>query len=407
MLAFAGPGYLVAVGYMDPGNWATDLAAGSRHGYALLSVVLASSLLAMLLQCLAVRFGLATGRDLAAACRDEYSRRTAIALWVFAELAIVACDLAEVIGAAVALQMLFGLPLVWGVLITALDTFVVMILASRGYRWLEVLVALLIAGVSGCFVMEIAMAHPDWRGVAAGLAPSRRIFTDPEMLYLSIGILGATVMPHNLYLHSAIVHTRRRQPNAAGLAEAVRFSCLDTIIALSLAFFVNAAILVVASAAFHRLGRPVEELREAHQLLSPVLGAGAASFLFAIALLGSGQNSTLTGTLAGQIIMEGFLHVRLRPWMRRLVTRGLAIIPAAIVAGVEGDSAVNRLLVFSQVVLSFQLPFAVVPLVRMTGQSRLMGRLVSPRWLQALAWAAAALIIALNAKLVVDLLRPK
>lgn len=405
LLAFAGPGYLVAVGYMDPGNWATDLAGGSRFGYTLLSVILLSNLMAVLLQGLASRLGIVTGRDLAQACRDAYPRPVALALWALAELAIAACDLAEVIGTAIALNLLFGMPLWLGVLLTAFDVILLLALQQRGFRLLEALVITLVATVGACFVFELALARPDWGAVGRGLMPTPAIVTNPEMLYLAMGILGATVMPHNLYLHSSIVQTRKYAENAAGRREAIRYAFADSTIALCLALFINAAILILAAAAFHATGRTeVAEIQDAYRLLTPVLGGGA-SVAFAVALLASGQNSTITGTLAGQIVMEGFLDLRLRPWMRRLLTRLVAIVPAAVTAVVAGASGTAKLLVLSQVVLSLQLPFAVVPLVRFTTDRAKMGPFAAPRWLAVLAWGVAAVIVALNAWLLVQTLR--
>lgn len=402
--AFAGPGYLVAVGYMDPGNWATDLAGGSAFGYALLSVVLLSNLMAMLLQSLAARLGIVTGLDLAQACAARYSPPVRIALWLVCEAAIVACDVAEVIGTAIALNLLFGLALPLGVAVTALDVFLILALQRHGFRKLEAFVIALLIVIAFCFAVELALARPDFAAVAAGFVPRTEIVTDPAMLYIAIGILGATVMPHNLYLHSAIVQTRRFKRDEAGKREAIRFATIDSTVALALAFLINAAILILAAAAFHTEGlREVAEIQDAHALLAPMLGVGAASTLFAVALLASGQNSTVTATLAGQIVMEGFVHLRLPPWARRLVTRGLAIIPAATVAILWGASGTAKLLVLSQVILSLQLPFAVVPLVRFTGDRALMGGFVTPRWLRAAAWAVALVIIALNLTLLVQL----
>lgn len=403
MLAFSGPGYLVAVGYMDPGNWATDLAAGSAFGYQLLSVILLSNLMAVLLQALSAKLGIVTGRDLAQACRDHYSHSIAVALWLLCELAICACDLAEVIGSAVALNLLFGLPLVWGTAITGLDVLLVLFLHRKGFRVLEGLVLALIVAIGGCFVLEIIFAHPEWTKALHGCVPSVELVKNPAMLYLAIGILGATVMPHNLYLHSSIVQTRKYEQNAAGKAEAVKYATLDAVVALTSALVINGAILVVAAATFHQTGQHrVAEIQEAYKLLSPTLGVAAASTVFALALLASGQNSTLTGTLAGQIVMEGFLNLRLRPWLRRLLTRGLAIGPALLCAGLYGESGAAKLLVLSQVILSLQLPFAVIPLVRFTSDRRKMGEFVNPLWLKGLAWLIAGLIVALNLKLVLD-----
>ena len=402
-LSFLGPGYLVAVGYMDPGNWATDLAGGSAFGYTLLSVVLISNLMAILLQSLAARLGIATGRDLAQACRAHYSRPVNLALWVLCELAIIACDLAEVIGTAIALQLLFGIPLALGAAVTALDVMLILLLQQRGFRWLEAFIVSLITVIAVCFAIEIALAGPDWGGVARGFVPSPEIVANPAMLYIAIGILGATVMPHNLYLHSSIVQTRRWQPTSVGRREALRFATIDSTVALSLALFVNAAILILAAAAFHTTGQTeVAEIQDAYRLLAPTLGVAAASTLFALALLASGQNSTITATLAGQIVMEGFLRLRLPPWLRRIVTRLIAIVPVVFVAWIYGESGTAQMLILSQVVLSLQLPFAVVPLVRFTTDRKLMGDLVAPRWVGVLAWAVAAVIIALNMKLLYD-----
>ena len=402
LLAFAGPGYLVAVGYMDPGNWATDLAGGSSFGYALLSVVLLSNLMAVLLQGMASKLGIVTGRDLAQACRDHYSRGTTVVLWIFCEIAIAACDLAEVIGSAIALNLLFHLPLAIGVLLTGFDVLILLSLQHRGVRVLEALVITLIATVGLCFLFEIILARPDISEVAKGFLPSATIVSNREMLYLAIGILGATVMPHNLYLHSSIVQTRRYQETADGKAEAVKFAFWDSTIALSLAFFVNAAILVIAAATFHTSGHAeVAEIQDAHKLLTPLLGAGAST-AFALALLASGQNSTLTGTLAGQIVMEGFLNIRIRPWMRRLITRLIAIVPAAIVAIFYGESGTARLLILSQVILSLQLSFAVFPLVAFTSDREKMGTFVNPVPVKLMAWATAFLIAGLNTWLLVQ-----
>ena len=397
MLAFAGPGYLVAVGYMDPGNWATDLAGGSRFGYTLLSVILLSNLMAVLLQGLASKLGIVTGRDLAQACRDHYSPRVAFGLWILCELAIAACDLAEVIGSAIALNLLFGISLPWGNGITALDVLLVLYLQNKGFRYIEALVITLVAVVGGCFLFEVVVSRPDYAGIAAGYLPSRSIISDPEMLYIAMGILGATVMPHNLYLHSSVVQTRKYAETAHGRREAVRFAFIDSTVALTFALFINSAILIVAAATFHTTGNTtVAEIQDAHELLTPLLGVTGASTVFALALLASGQSSTLTGTLAGQIVMEGFLNLRIRPWMRRLITRAIAIIPAAIVAVVYGESGTAKLLVFSQVVLSLQLSFAVFPLVRFTSDRRKMGEFVNSTGLRVAAYTVAALIAALN-----------
>jgi manganese transport protein len=382
---------------MDPGNWATDLAGGSAFGYTLLSVVLLSNLLAVLLQGLSSKLGIVTGRDLAQACRDHYPRPVVWFLWVICELAIAACDLAEVIGAAIALNLLFHIPLVAGVLLTALDVLIVLWLQHRGYRLLEALVVGLIATIGCGFLFELIISRPDIAGVVAGLLPQTIIVKDPQMLYIAMGILGATVMPHNLYLHSSIVQTRKYEESAAGKREAVRFAFLDSTVALTFALFINAAILVVAAATFHKAGmHEVAEIQQAYHLLSPLLGVGMASTVFALALLASGLNSTLTGTLAGQIVMEGFLNLRLRPWLRRMITRGIAIIPAVIVAALYGESGTARLLVFSQVVLSAQLSFAVFPLVRFTSERAKMGEFVNAWWMKGLAYAVAFGIAALN-----------
>jgi manganese transport protein len=405
ILAFAGPGYLVAVGYMDPGNWATDLAGGSAFGYTLLTVVLMSNLMAVLLQGLASKLGIVTGRDLAQACRDHYSPGVNFALWVLCEVAIAACDLAEVIGSAIALNLLFGIPLAWGVAITALDVLLVLYLQNKGFRLLEALVVALVATVGICFLFEIIRARPDLVGVARGFIPDPEIVRNPAMLYIAIGILGATVMPHNLYLHSSIVQTRKYEETIPGKREAVRYAFIDSTIALSFALFINAAILIVAAASFHTTGRTdVAEIQDAYQLLTPLLGAGAST-VFALALLASGQNSTITGTLAGQIVMEGFLNIRLRPWLRRLITRAIAIVPAAVTAILYGESGTAKLLVFSQVVLSLQLSFAVFPLVMFTSDRRKMGAFANPVWLKSLAYLVATVIASLNAWLLVQTFR--
>jgi len=406
ILAFAGPGYLVAVGYMDPGNWATDLAGGSQFGYTLLSVILISNLMAVLLQGLASKLGIVSGRDLAQACRDHYSPRVNFGLWVLCEIAIAACDLAEVIGTAIALNLLFGIPLAWGVGITALDVLIVLYLQNKGFRVLEALVIALVATVGLCFLFELIVSRPELDGVFRGFVPNPVILRDPEMLYIAIGILGATVMPHNLYLHSSIVQTRKYDLSQEGKREAVRFAFVDSTIALSFALFINAAILIVAAATFHRSGNTqVAEIQDAYQLLTPLLGVGAASIVFALALLASGQNSTLTGTLAGQIVMEGFLNIRIRPWLRRLITRAIAIVPAAIVAILYGESGTARLLVLSQVLLSLQLSFAVFPLVMFTSDREKMGEFANSTWLKALAYLVAFVIAALNAWLLVNTFR--
>jgi manganese transport protein len=383
---------------MDPGNWATDLAGGARYGYTLLSVILISNLMAILLQALAVRLGIASGRDLAQACRDSYSWPVTMFLWILCEIAIAACDLAEVIGAAIALNLLFGLPLIWGVSLTALDVLIVLFLQHKGFRYVEALVIALIVAIAACFAVELALARPDAGDVLVGFIPRGEILVNPDMLYIALGILGATVMPHNLYLHSSIVQTRRYLDTHVGKAEAIRFASIDSSVALMSALFINAAILIMSAAAFHGSGNEsVADIGDAYKLLSPLLGTGAAGVLFAIALLCSGQNATLTGTLAGQIVMEGFVNIRLRPWLRRLITRLVAIIPAIITVALYGEEGTGALLILSQVVLSLQLSFAVFPLVSFTSNRAKMGDLVAPRWVQALAWAVAVIIAALNA----------
>jgi manganese transport protein len=396
ILAFAGPGYLVAVGYMDPGNWATDLAGGAQFGYTLLSVILASNLMAILLQGLASKLGIVTGRDLAQACRDHYSKPVGYFLWIGCEIAIAACDLAEVIGTAIALNLIFHIPIAYGVIITSLDVLLVLYLQNKGFRLLEALVIALIATVGACFLFEIILAQPPLGNVMRGFVPSTSVVSDPAMLYVAVGILGATVMPHNLYLHSSIVQTRQYDETVSGKREAVRFAFIDSTIALTFALFVNAAILIIAAATFHTSGHAeVGEIQDAYKLLTPLLGAGAST-VFALALLASGQNSTLTGTLAGQIVMEGFLNIRIRPWLRRLLTRAIAIIPAAIVAILYGESGTAKLLVLSQVVLSMQLSFAVFPLVRFTSERAKMGEFTNPLWVKLLAYVVAFVIAALN-----------
>jgi manganese transport protein len=407
MIAFAGPGFLVAVGYMDPGNWATDLAAGSKYNYSLLSVIMLSNLMAILLQGLAVKLGVVTGRDLAQACRDHYSKPVSVILWIGCEIAIAACDLAEVIGTAIALQLLFNIPLLIGVCITALDVLVILFLQNRGFRYIEALVITLIGVIAFCFTLEIIFSRPEFAGIAHGFfVPSADIFLDPGMLYIAIGILGATVMPHNLYLHSSVVQTRNYARTPEGKREAIKFSNIDTAVALTLALFVNAAILIVSAATFYRSGHSeVAEIGDAFNLLTPLLGVTGASTLFALALLASGQNSTLTGTLAGQIVMEGFLNLRLKPWLRRLITRLVAIVPAIIVTWWYGSRGTAQLLILSQVILSMQLSFAVFPLVIFTSDKRKMGEFVNARWIQALAWTTAVFIATLNAWLLVQIFR--
>ena len=403
MLAFAGPGYLVAVGYMDPGNWATDLAAGSQFNYTLLSVVLISNLMAIVLQGLSSKLGIVTGRDLAQACRDHYSPPVAFAQWILCEIAIAACDLAEVIGTAIALNLLFGIPMPWGIAITALDVFLILYLQNKGFRLVEALVVALIGTVGLCFLFEIIISSPEWGAVLRGFVPQTSIVTDRTQLYIAIGILGATVMPHNLYLHSSIVQTRAYAETPEGKRTAVRYAFVDSTIALSFALFINAAILIVAAATFFRSGHgAVAEIQQAYELLTPLLGVTGAGTVFALALLASGQNATLTGTLAGQIVMEGFLNIRLRPWLRRLITRGIAIVPAALVAIFFGESGTAKLLILSQVILSLQLSFAVFPLVRFTSDRVKMGEFVNATWLKVLAYLVAFVIAALNIWLLVQ-----
>ncbi|MCS5705460.1 Nramp family divalent metal transporter [Synechococcus sp. FGCU-3] len=403
-LRVLGPGYLVAVGYMDPGNWATDLAAGSRYGYQLLWVVGLSSLMAMVLQTLCCRLGLATGMNLARACRELLPDGWRIPLWLLAELAIVACDLAELVGTAIALQLLFGLPLAWGVVLTVCDTLLLLLLQQWGLRRLEALVIALVALVGACFAVEMVLLQPDWAAVLQGFSPQPASLRDGGQLLLAAGILGATVMPHNLYLHSELVRTRRWPEGAAMGARALRFSTVDTVVALSFALLVNAAILVLASGSFHgRLSEPVTDLAQAYRLLTPVLGSSLASLLFGVALLAAGQSSTLTGTLAGQVVMDGFLNLRLPGWQRRLITRGVALIPAMATALLLGDQATNQLLVLSQVVLSLQLPFAVIPLVWICGHAGVMGALRAPGWLQGLGWSCATVIVLINGSLLMSM----
>jgi manganese transport protein len=403
-LAFAGPGYLVAVGYMDPGNWATSIAGGSAFGYSLLSVIMISNLMAILMQALAAKLGIATGRDLAQAVRDHYSRPAVLFHWVLCEIAIAACDLAEVIGSAIALQLLFHIPLALGVLLTGFDVLLVLLLQNRGFRLVEALVVTLIATMAVSFLFEIILSKPDMSAVMLGFVPSSGLATNRQMLYLAIGILGATVMPHNLYLHSSIVQTRRYEETSVGKREAIRYATLDSTVALMGALFINAAILVVAAAVFYRTGHhDVAGIEQAYKLLTPLLGVGGASTVFALALLASGQNSTLTGTLAGQITMEGFLNIRLRPWLRRLITRSLAIAPAIVVVAFYGQEGTAKLLILSQVILSMQLSFATFPLVKFTSEKAKMGEFVNARWLTWLAWAVAYLIAGLNVWLLVQI----
>ncbi len=402
-LSFAGPGYLVSVGYMDPGNWATDLAGGAKFGYALLWVILLSNLMAIFLQTLCARLGIAAGRDLAQACREQYSKPVSYVLWVLCEIAIIACDLAEVIGSAVALNLLFGLPLVWGVLITGFDVMLLLAAMHFGFRKIEAIVLTLVTTVAACFAIQIFFASPDWGGIALGLV----IPTVPnaEAFYIALGILGATVMPHNLYLHTALVQTRDIEPTSAGRRQAIRYNTLDTVVALGAAFFVNAAILVVAAAVFHTTGNQnVSELQEAHRLLAPLLGAPIAATAFAVALLASGQSSTITGTLAGQIVMEGFLKIRIRPWLRRLITRLLAIGPAVLLISASGGKNTVGLLVLSQVVLSMQLSFAIFPLMKFTGDPKLMGEFANPLWVKILGYTICTVIASLNIALLFQVL---
>jgi len=402
-LSFIGPGYLVAVGYMDPGNWATSLAGGSRFGYALLAVALLSNIMAILLQSLCARLAIATGRDLAQACRDGFPRWLSWPLWALAELAICATDLAEVIGTAIGLNLLFGIPLEIGILITALDVFLILWLQTRGFRWIEAFIITLLAVISACFFVQIALADPDWGQVIRGFAPTTEIVSNPDMLYLALGILGATVMPHNLYLHSGIVQTRAYGHSLPERREALRFATADSTLALMLALVINASILILAAATFHAAGTQVEELGTAHEMLMPLVGASIAPWLFGVALLCCGLNSTVTATMAGQIVMEGFIALRLAAWARRLVTRVVAIVPAVLVTLWFGEGQTGRLLILSQVILSLQLPFAVVPLVLFTAQREKMGELVAPRWLTGMAALVALLIILLNGKLIHDL----
>ena len=403
MLAYAGPGYLVSVGYIDPGNWATDLAGGAKFGYVLLTVIMLSNLMAILMQSLCVRLGVATGLDLAQACRDYFSPRVNFCLWVLCEIAIAACDLAELLGSAIALQLLFGIPLALGVCITALDVIVLLLLLNKGFRYTEALVLMLVATVGICFAAEIIFSRPDVGGILFGYIPKIEILQNPEMLYIAIGILGATVMPHNLYLHSSIVQTRDWEPTPKKKWEAIKFSTIDSTVALFFALFINSAILIISAATFHSSGhQDIAEIQDAYKLLSPLLGVNVASAIFALALLASGQSSTITATLAGQIVMEGFLNLHLKPWVRRLATRLLAIIPALISIIWFGESSTSGLLIFSQVVLSLQLSFAVVPLVMFTSNRRLMGEFVNPLWLKTLSWLVATVIVGLNAWLLVQ-----
>ena len=397
LAAFSGPGFLVAVGYMDPGNWATDLQGGAQFGFLLLSIIMVSNFMAILLQHLCIKLGVATGRDLAQACRDHYSMPIVVFLWILCEIAIASCDLAEVVGSAIGLQLLFGIPLVWGCMIMCVDVLAVLYLQNKGFRYIEALVVTLIATISVCFAAELFWVKPSLTGVLFGFVPSIAILKDPQMVYVAVGIVGATVMPHNLYLHSSIVQTRNFQPTPEGKREAIKFASIDSATALMLALFVNAAILILAAAAFHWSGHAdVAQIQDAYKLLSPILGVGVASIIFAGALLASGQNSTLTGTLAGQIVMEGFLNIRLTPWLRRLITRGLAVVPAVGIMAYYGESRATALLVASQVVLSMQLGFAVLPLMRFTNDKAKMGEFANRRWLRIVGWTTVAVIIVLN-----------
>ncbi|ESQ78732.1 Nramp family divalent metal transporter [Asticcacaulis sp. YBE204] len=405
LLAFVGPGYMVSVGYMDPGNWATDLTGGSQFGYTLLSVILLSNLMAILLQALAARLGIATGRDLAQACHDSYPPVVRTGLWILCELAIIACDLAEVIGTAIALNLLFGIPLVAGAIITALDAFLILFLMQKGFRYLEAFVVALLGVIAVCFLIQIVVASPPVMAVLGGFIPKAEVVTNPAMLFVTIGILGATVMPHNLYLHSSIVQTRAFERTDSGKRDAIKWATIDSTVALMLALFINAAILILAAAVFHGKGHTgVAEIEQAYQLMSPLLGLGIASTLFAVALLASGLNSTVTATLAGQIVMEGFMRWRLPHWARRLLTRGLAIIPVVVVTALYGKSGTAHLLVLSQVILSMQLPFAVIPLVAFVSDRSKMGQFAIPNAVKWLAWIVATVIVALNVKLLFDFL---
>jgi manganese transport protein len=407
LLGFLGPGFLISVGYMDPGNWATDIAGGSRFGYTLLFVIMLSNLMAILLQSLALKLGVATERDLAQLCHENYGRKASFALWVGAEIAIAACDLAEVIGSAIALQLLFHIPLLYGVLITGLDVLLILLLQKWGFRYIEALVMALIGTILAMFSVQVFLSRPDHLLVLRNLLiPSASIVTNPEMLYIAIGILGATVMPHNLYLHSSIVQSRRYKRTPEGKREAIHMASVDSALALTVALLVNAAILIVAAAVFHRSGHfEVAAIEDAYKLLSPLVGAGFASTLFAVALLASGQNSSITGTLAGQIVMEGFIHLKVSPWLRRLITRGLAIIPTIFVVALNGEKGTEKLLILSQVILSMQLSFAVIPLVIFTGDRTKMGEFVNPQWMKVLAWITAVVIAGLNGWLLVQTFR--
>ncbi|MFM1653746.1 Nramp family divalent metal transporter [Brevibacillus sp. B_LB10_24] len=399
-LAFAGPGSLVAVGYVDPGNWATSIAGGARFGYTLLSVILISNLIAMLLQSLAAKLGIVTGRDLAQATRDAVGKKTSFVLWILTELAIIATDLAEVIGSAIALNLLFGIPLLLGILITTLDVLLLLLLQKKGFRIIESIIIVLMATIFIVFVFEVIVSKPEVSALFGGYVPSFEIVTNPEMLFISLGILGATVMPHNLYLHSSIVQTRQYKRTTEGRKEALKYSVIDSNLSLTFAFLINSAILILGAAAFHGTGLDVSEIEAAYELLSPTVGVGIASTLFAIALLASGQNSTITGTLTGQIVMEGFLHLRISPWLRRIITRLIAVVPAFIVTWIAGSRGTGELLLWSQVVLSLQLPFAVIPLVLFTSDKKKMGEFANRTWVKVLAWLSTVVILALNVFLV-------
>lgn len=403
LMAFVGPGLMIAVGYMDPGNWATDIAGGAQFGYTLLAVILISNFFAMILQHLSLKLGIVAERDLAQACRDHFNPTTNFILWIFCEIAIAACDLAEVLGTAIALNLLFGIPLSVGVVITIIDVFIILLLQAKGFRWIESIVGGLIFIILGCFIYEIIISKPDIFPILSGLVPQKEIVTNPSMLYIAIGILGATVMPHNLYLHSSIVQTRNYERTTDGKREAIKFATIDSTASLFLAFFINAAILIVAAATFHTSGNEdIADIHDAYKMLEPLLGTSLASIAFAVALLASGQNSTLTGTLAGQIVMEGFLNIRLKPWLRRLITRLIAVIPALIVTLLYGEKGTSELLVLSQVILSMQLSFAVVPLVMFTGSKLKMGEFVNKPWLQIIVWIISIIIIGLNVYLLFE-----
>lgn len=398
LFAFAGPAYLVSVGYMDPGNWATDIEGGARFGYSLIWVLLMSNLMAILLQTLSARLGIVTGHDLAQGCRKEYSKRLSFFLWILAEIAIAACDLAEVLGTIIGLNLLFGLPLLWGCLVTAFDTFLLLAIQRLGVRKMEAFIVMLIATIGISFIIEVFLAQPDWGGIASGFIPH----LDSSALFVAIGIIGATVMPHNLYLHSSLVQTRAISNTQTGKAEACKFNLIDSAVALNGAFFVNAAILIMAAAVFYSRGIIVTEIQQAHHLLQPILGTHIAPIVFGIALIAAGQSSTLTGTISGQIVMEGFLNLKLSPWLRRLITRGLALAPAVIVIAISGDEGTFKLLIFSQVILSLQLPFAIIPLIHFTSDKKKMGNFLNPLWVKFLAWIVTIIIVVLNFKLVLD-----